>query len=98
LLRLRIEDIQARGARIEMDVVSAVMDGWAAAAVVEPEVMGHEIEQAAREWLRNLRDSIRYRDPGAAKDVFDIGRNANTRVLDQLKRLIENALDQSFFE
>src|SRR5262249_51263644 len=96
LLGVGIENVQTRRARIEMDVVSAVMNGWLAQAIIEVEVARHELEQATSESFRDASDSISYRDPCRAQEFFDVRRNPNARVADELESLTENAFHQRF--
>ena len=97
-MRFWIEDVQAGRAGIEVDGVSTIVDGRLAEAVVEAKSARDKIEQIARQGFRDVGNAVFYCDSGGSKEFFDIWRDANARVFDELKGFVEDALDQRLVE
>ncbi len=98
LLRFRIENVQARRAGIEVDIIASVAHRGLAAAVVQAKSAGREIEQAARQSLRDMGHAIFHGDAGAAQQIDDIGRDPYARIFDELESFAENAFNERLIE
>jgi hypothetical protein len=98
LLRFRIEDVQAGRAGIEVDGISTIVNGRSAEAVIETESARGEVEQVASQCFGDMGDAVFYRDSGGSKEFFDIWRDTDARVFDELKGFVEDAFDQRLIE
>ena len=95
---LRVENVQARGTGVEMNIVATVVHGWFSHAVVEAESARGEIEETTGERFRDVGDAVFHRDAGAAQQVDDVGSDADAGDIDQLKGLVEDAFDERLVE
>ena len=98
LLRFRIENVQARRAGIEVDIVAAIAHGRLATAVVEAKSARREIEQAARQSFGDVCHAVFHGDARAAQEIDDIGSDPNARVFDELEGFAENTFDERIVE
>ena len=77
-----------------MDVVSAIVNDGFSTAVVKVEFARDEFEKSAGEGFGDMGDFVFDSDACAAEEIFNIGRDADSGVFDELEGFVEDAFDE----
>lgn len=91
--------MHARRAGIEVHSIPAVRDQRFACAVVERELARHVFQRLARKRFGNMRDSVVHTRAVRSEQLRGFGHaDCHSVVPNQLKRFIQNPLDESRFK
>ena len=79
-------------------MVSAVVHGGAAVAIVEEEFARNGLKRSAGERLGDVGHAVVDRDARGAEQVFHVGCDSDARIFDELEGFGEDAFDQRAVE